>query len=91
MICAHCNKPVDNKTDDWLYYEKSVKHDWKYVIRHRACTDNQQGWQRIENISSKYEAEVERIMTVLNKFKVNEGDFSPAFYGALEKLGLSED
>lgn len=57
MVCAKCNQPIFDHSQDWLYYVKPKGYDWAYVCFHRHCYSDQSGWVKLEK---KHKAHEER-------------------------------
>lgn len=89
MVCATCQKSIDNATDDWMASQKSLpNYDWKYVCRHRACAKSEAPWEVI--IKKKQQSVLVRdeIIECFHKYKSANGDYTPEFYAALELCGI---
>jgi hypothetical protein len=67
MICCTCGKKIDNKSQDFSIHQKTLPHDdWKYVTEHRKCAKNDTGWKRLEKAIHVREAEINRIVGILD-------------------------
>jgi hypothetical protein len=84
MVCAKCGKKIDHLTQDYVYWQKTTKWDWHYVMEHRRCHQNQQGWVTIENAHKKHAEAIEKATKALNEL-----DW-PVLYAALEESKHSD-
>lgn len=88
LICSKCHKVIDNKTQDWKCAKKDDKYgNWRYILHHRNCTDDQSGWIKIEEKAKEESIIVNEITEFLAKYLERDGCFSDYFYAAMDKLG----
>ena len=92
MICAKCRKPIDDKTQDWMSAQKTIKHghDWYYICYHRSCVDNQNGWVKIEQKKLLFDERVKEMVNLLKPY-FDSSEYSDALYQAGIDIGLIDN
>lgn len=88
MVCASCNQPIFDHSQDWMSYMKSKSYDWAFHCFHRKCWQGADGWALIEaknaKAKSRYDAIVSDLKEVAEKHKVTDAhSFADAAADAL--------
>lgn len=48
MACECCKQQIDTESQDWVCFQRHENYDWRYVLLHRTCSDDDTGWLILE-------------------------------------------
>ena len=91
MQCASCNKPIDNKTSDWMAYRRDKKGDWGFVCFHRNCRADQSSWEKIEKARADAENRHVRLLSEMRKYAEKNGITNAVDFAELAAEALGAD